>query len=240
MKLERTLFQKSYLYFIVFFLLMLLGFWFTYFTKILEQDNYRRHTHGITLILWCGMLILQPYLIRNKKYALHRQIGKLSYLIMPLIVLTTVDLLKYTLRKKATLDTGSFFFIALVLNGLIAVSLLYGLAIYHKKKPTLHARYMICTAFPMFTPITDRIISFFLPGIVPYLPMINNRPIRPVVGFLMADILLVGLCIWDWKSHRRWNVFPVALGLLLMYHYSVLNFYKFPFWQSFCQWFFEL
>jgi hypothetical protein len=92
----------------------------------------------------------------------------------------------------------------------------------------------------MFTPITDRIISFFLPGIVPYLPMINNRPIRPVVGFLMADILLVGLCIWDWKSHRRWNVFPVALGLLLMYHYSVLNFYKFPFWQSFCQWFFEL
>jgi hypothetical protein len=31
---------------------MLVGFWFTYFTKLLDQENYRMHTHGVTLILW--------------------------------------------------------------------------------------------------------------------------------------------------------------------------------------------
>jgi hypothetical protein len=61
-------------------------------------------------------------------------------------------------------------------------------------------------------------------------------PILPVVGFLMADLILVALSICDWKSHKRWNFFPFALLVVLMYHFSVLNFYKFEFWQSFSEW----
>ncbi len=51
MKLEKTLYQKSYLYFIVFFLFMLSAFWFTYFTRLLDKDNFRMHANGITDIL---------------------------------------------------------------------------------------------------------------------------------------------------------------------------------------------
>jgi hypothetical protein len=53
MKLERTLFEKSDLYFIAFFLFVLVGFWVSYFTNLLDQENYRMHVHGIALILWC-------------------------------------------------------------------------------------------------------------------------------------------------------------------------------------------
>jgi hypothetical protein len=60
---------------------MLAGFWFTYFTKVLDQENYRMRTHGVTLILWCLMLISQAYLIRAKKHSLHKQIGKFSYVL---------------------------------------------------------------------------------------------------------------------------------------------------------------
>ena len=237
MKLERTLFQKSYLYFAAFFVFVLLAFWLTYFTKLFDQDNYRLHTHGITLVLWCLMLIVQPYLIRTKKTALHRRVGKFSYLLVPLIVFTTVDLLHYRLRGIPSLGTMDLFSVALVLNALIAFLILYGLAIFHRKNSGLHARYMLCTVFPMFTPVTDRIIHIYIKSFVPYLPTIEGQPIAPVVGFLLADLILIGLSIWDWISHKRWSVFPFALIVLLVYHYSVLNFYKFGFWKAFSLWF---
>jgi hypothetical protein len=214
---------------------MLVGFWFTYFTKLLDQENYRMHTHGVTLILWCIMLILQAYLIQAKKYSLHKTIGKFSYVLVPLLVFTTLDLLNY--RLPDTLGTMDFFFVALVVNGLIAFVIFYALAILYRKKSTIHARYMVCTAFPMFTPITDRIQYIYIPSTVSYLPTIEGNPIAPVVGFAMADLLLLALSIWDWRSHKRLNVFPLALGVLVLYHFSVMNFYKFEFWKSFSNWF---
>ncbi len=190
------------------------------------------HTHGVALILWCLMLITQAYLIRSKWNGLHKRIGKFSYVLVPLIIITTIDLLRYRLRDQS-LETMDYFFVALVINALIAFVIFYALAIYHRKRSGLHARYMICTIFPMVTPATDRIIGFHFPSLYPYLPTIEGNPIAPVVGFLIADLILVGLCIWDWRSHKRWNVFPVALLILLLYHYSVLNFYKFKFWMTF-------
>ena len=89
----------------------------------------------------------------------------------------------------------------------------------------------------MFTPVTDRIIHIYIKFLVPYLPTIEGNPVAPVIGFLLADVILIGLSIWDWMSHKRWNVFPLALIILLIYHYSVLNFYKFNFWKSFSLWF---
>jgi len=236
MKLEKSLFQRSHIYFIAFFLFMLWGFWLTYFVKIFNQENYRMHLHGITLILWCLMLIVQPYLIRTKRRPLHRAVGKFSYFLVPLLVFTTLDLLKFRI-SGGELNTMAYHFMVLVVNALFAFLIFYCLAIYHRKKPTVHARYMICTAFPLFTPITDRIIFIFFPPVVPYLPTIEGNPIAPIIGFVMADVLLFGLCIWDWRSHRRWNVFPFALLVMIAYHISVFHFHKFIFWQDFSRWF---
>ncbi len=237
MKLERTIYQNSPFYFIVFFLFMLTGFWFTYFTKLLDQENYRMHMHGVTLILWCLMLISQAYLIRTKRYSLHKTIGKFSYVLVPFLVFTTLDLLKYRLPEK--LGTMDFFSVALVVNALIAFVIFYVLAIFYRKKSAIHARYMICTAFPMFTPITDRIQYIYFPSTISYLPTIEGNPIAPVVGFALADLLLLALSIWDWRSHKRLNVFPLALVVLLLYHFSVMTFYKFEFWKTFSNWFAE-
>ena len=239
MRLERILYQKSHIYFIAFFLLMLAGFWLTYFTKILDQDNYRMHLHGITLILWCTLLISQAYLIRIKNYSLHKQTGKLSYILVPLITFTTVDLYKYRLSELTTLSTRDYLFTASVLIALLTFLIFYGLAIYYKGKPTIHARYMVCTVFAMFTAVIDRIIGSYFPFLLPYFPDVDV-PVIQVVGLTLADILLIILCIWDWRSHRRINVFPIALIIHLIYHYSVLNFYKFEFWKSFSNWFFKL
>ena len=235
--LEKALYQKSYLYFIGFFLFMIWGFWFTYFTRLLDQQNYRMHVHGAALILWCLMLIIQPYLIRKGKIHIHKTIGKFSYLLMPILLFSTVDLLKYTLRGKEYLSSMDNLFIALVINALIVYIILYGLAIYHKNKGTVHARYMLSTVFPMVTPITDRIFSIHFPSVLNFVPTVDGNPVAPVIGFTLANIFLIFLSIWDWQSHKRWNVFPLVLILLLCYHFSVLNFYKYSFWNQFCAWF---
>ncbi len=233
MKLERTIFEKSHVYFFVFFLMVLAAFWLTYITRISEQENYRMHLHGIVLFLWCLILIIQPLLITRRMNFLHRLIGKFSYVLVPVLVFTTFDLLRYRMRSQPAID---YAFMALVLNALIAFVLLYGLAIYYRKKPSLHARYMICTIFPFFTPATDRIISIYLPSTLEYFPMLNGQPNVMLFGFALADVILLGLCLWDWSSHKRLNVFPLALFVLLTYQYSVNTFYQYNFWKIFCDW----
>jgi hypothetical protein len=239
MRLESTLYQKSHIYFIVFFLFMLAGFWLTYFTKIADQENYRMHLHGVTLISWCIILIAQAYLIRIRNYVLHKQIGKFSYLLVPLIAFTTVDLYKYRLSELNSLTERDYLFTASVLIALLTFLIFYGLAIYFKSRPAIHARYMVCTVFAMFTAVIDRIIISYFPFLFPYFPDVQG-PVIQVVGLTLADILLVILCFWDWRSHRRINVFPVALLIHLTYHWAVLNLYTFEFWKSFSNWFYEL
>lgn len=233
MKLERAIFERSYIYFFGFFLLVLSAFWVTYITRIFDQENYRMHLHGATLFLWCLMLIIQPLLIRKKMYLVHRRIGKFSFVLVPAMVFTTFDLLRYRIKSQPTID---YTFIALVLNALLVFIILYGLAIYYRKKSALHARYMLCTIFPFFTPATDRIISIYFPATLKHFPLLNGQPNVMLFGFVLADIILIGLCIWDWRSHQRLNVFPFALLLLMTYHYSVNTFYQYTFWQTFCNW----
>jgi len=233
MKLERTLFEKSHIYFLGFFLVVLSAFWLTYITRIFEQENYRMHLHGATLFLWCLMLIIQPLLIRKKMNLLHRRLGKFSYVLVPALVFTTLDLFLYRIKRQPAID---YALVALVLNALIAFIILYGLAIYYRKKSALHARYMLCTVFPFLTPATDRILFVYFPSTIEYFPMLNGQPNVMIFGFVLADIILIGLCIWDWTSHRRLNVFPIALVVLLIYHYSVNTFYQYNFWKSFSDW----
>jgi hypothetical protein len=233
MKLERTIFEKSHVYFLVFFLIVLTAFWFTYFTRIFEQENYRMHLHGGILFLWCIMLIIQPLLIRRKMNLVHRWIGKFSFVVVPLLVLTTFDLLRYRIKNQPAID---YAFMALVINALIVFMVLYSVAIYNRKRPAVHARYMLCTIFPFFTPATDRIIFIYFPSTVDYFPLLNGQPNVMLFGFALADVILIGLCIWDWSAHRRLNVFPFALVLVLAYHYSVHTFYQYNFWKTFCDW----
>jgi hypothetical protein len=163
MKLEKAIFRQSHIYFVAFLLLALAAFWYTYIVRINEQESYRMHLHGAMLFLWCIMLVIQPYLIRTGRKALLRRIGWSSYVLVPMLLFTTVDLLRYRLPAASKLGTMDYFAVALVVNALVAFLIFYGLAIYHRKKATIHARYMICTALPMVTPITDRIQYIFFP-----------------------------------------------------------------------------
>jgi len=94
--------------------------------------------------------------------------------------------------------------------------------------------------FPLFTPVTDRLIGAHWPSLVSVVPRIDGSPVVAFAGFVLADALLVALAAWDWRANRRLDVFPVALGVLLLYHVSALTLYRVPAWHAFCAWFLGL
>ena len=122
------------------------------------------------LALWLVMLVVQAQLIRTQRRSWHRQLGKLSY--------------RRGAGRRRRHDgvrasahcarLGGFpelpapvlHSLALMLLSLVAFAVFYGLAIAKRRDSQTHARWMVCTVFPMFTPVTDRLIAVHLPSLI--------------------------------------------------------------------------
>jgi hypothetical protein len=223
-----------------FLLAMVVAFWPTYFSHLGDQPTYHPHLHGLTMTAWCLLIVAQAWLIRAGHRGVHATLGTLSYGLVPLMVAATLHFIHFRVRGVPDLGPFGLYFLALIVNALVAFVLLWGLGLYHRRRPAVHARYMLCTVFPLFTPVTDRLIGPYLPSIVPLVPRIDGSPVLPAAGFLLADGILAVLCVWDWRANKRTDVFPVAFGILVAYHVSVLTFYRLPFWNTFGSWFVTL
>jgi len=174
---------------------------------------------------------------------LHRRLGKLSYVLAPAVVLVTTAFVHQQLGGLAgipQLPAPVLHSLALMLLSLVGFALFYGLAIAKRRDSQTHARWMVCTVFPMFTPVTDRLIAAHWRPLIGTLPRIEGNPVLPVVGFALADLILLALSWWDWRTNRRLNVFPVALGVLLAYHVGTLTLHRVPAWNAFAVWFLGL
>lgn len=240
LNLNQALYQRSAVYLIAFFAFAVLAFWSSYYSILGQEMTFYVHFHGVFMTLWCLMLIAQAILIRIKKYRIHTIVGKASYLIFPILLVSTILLIHATIRKSPEVNFGTYFSMSLMVNASVVLAIIYGLGIYSRKDRFTHARYMVCTIFPLFTPIIDRIIYKYINPMVEFAPKLEGFPVVPFFGFLLADILVIGLAIWDWKIHHRKDVFLIVLALLLIYHTSLFTFYKFPFWQDFSTWFYQL
>lgn len=237
MNINKFLFQRSWIYFTLFFAFALWAFWPGYYSDVTRDYSLQTHLHGIGMTFWCLMLISQAYLIRIKKRNLHSYIGKASYVLVPFIVVSTLILTHFSLSDNTPYDSGVFSSLALMLNATFLFVMIYGLAIYYRKDSLTHARYMFCTIFPMFTPITDRIIYINFRPLVEYAPTLDGSPIVPFFGFLLANLIVGGLAIWDWRSNNRKDAFLIVLGMLIFYHLSVFTFHLIPAWRVFGEWF---
>jgi uncharacterized membrane protein YozB (DUF420 family) len=224
------LYRGSAWFFAAFACAVLVAFWPTYYSRLDAQPTYHPHAHGLAMTMWCVMLVTQVWLIRSGRRAWHRQLGSVSFVLVPIIGMTTINFLHFRVRG-APLDAGVLGMMALVLNALAAFVILFVLAIIYRRQPATHARFMICTIFPLFTPVTDRLIARHLPSFISYIPLVDGSPLLPLAGFALADAILIGLSVWDWRANRR-LIFPIALAILVAYHYSVVTFAGFGFWRT--------
>jgi hypothetical protein len=229
--LDRFLYQHNVIAFIIFFGLALWAFWTSYYGKLHQDMAWSMRFHGMAMTAWCLMLIGQSLLIRMKQNKIHKRIGKLSYLIVPFILISGAHLAQITVRSNEIGSALYYYWIALMFNSLIAFAILYALAMWFRKNPLTHARYMVCTIFPLFTPITDRLIYKYFPELISLVPSLEGMSLVQIIGFLFADILLLGLLIWDWRAHKRLDVFPIVALVMGLFQVSVLTFYHLKVWQ---------
>jgi hypothetical protein len=185
---------------------------------------------------WLALLIAQASLMRSGNRALHRRLGLVSYGLVPIIVVVTLRFVHYTVREVPDLGDYGLFFLALVVFTLVTFVTLYALAMLYRAQPAVHARFMVSTLFPLFPPVTDRLLARFAPSVLGWVPRIGGGEILQVAGFVIADAILVGLAIWDLQKNRR-RVFLVALAIVVAGQLAIMNAHRFGPWQAFGPWF---
>ena len=82
--------------FLTLLIFVALGFYYPYFSLFPTFPSVTGivHVHTIILLLWVFIMITQPLLIRYKKYDTHKIIGKATYVIFPLVILTCMGVMR--------------------------------------------------------------------------------------------------------------------------------------------------
>src|SRR5262245_48969713 len=82
-------FTNSAPYFIALLLVAGVAFWPSYLSRPTSVSGYT-HLHAITATAWMLMLVVQPLAIRNRRLGWHRALGRASYAVAPLVVISMV------------------------------------------------------------------------------------------------------------------------------------------------------
>ena len=233
-RVKKIRYEKSGYYFIGLVAIMFLGFWPTYFSKYFDGTanfNLYFHFHFMMASLWIGLLIVQPLLIKKKKLAIHKQLGKLSFIILPLFIISVISLKHHQIGGVIKEGLGASLW--LQLKDIIIISVMYAIAIVNKHTIQIHARAMIATGIVFIEPTLGRFII---------LTVLTEPNFILGLGITVAIIytLIISLIIIERKqTSGRW-VFPLLLLLFMVFHYLIFNQVSFPFWDSFAKWFVEL
>ncbi|MCO4294209.1 hypothetical protein NF867_15215 [Solitalea sp. MAHUQ-68] len=211
--------------------IVLLGFWKSYFSELIAGTSRHAsifHFHGMMMSLWIAMLLVQPLLIRKKQFAAHRIIGKVSFVVMPLLLLSILQIMHY---EGNLFPENELTFIG-TMNGVITMSTFYLIAIWNKSSINIHARAMVCTGITMIQPASDRIMFNIFN---------MQAPTVFYVSWVMIYLLLIALMIIERKQKvGRW-VFPLYLGMHIIFVSSMAVITKIPVIDpAFGKWFLTL
>jgi len=230
MSFNQSIFRNSVFFLVLIPIFAVWGFWVTYFTRPPGSYNIWEHVHGLAMFAWCVMLVAQSFLIRTNRRSVHRALGKISFVLAPLIVISTIFLAHHKLNVRQLNNEGLYifglqFFIIILFAGF------YTMAIVRRKQSDVHARWMICTAFTMLDPIFARIIA------VNFYQVPFETGVFQWMTFAFIDVIVILLVIRDWKSSGRHDVFLPALALLVVAQTAMLTVWDTATWKAFAVWF---
>lgn len=220
-------FDVSGYYFMGLVVLAVMGFWPSYFSKFFNgTNNYKFyfHFHAAMVVLWMAALIIQPILIRKKKLPLHRLIGKATYFLFPLVIISIIPLAHstHTINEK---DLGLNLLVPF--KDVIIMGTAYFIAIRYRHQVDLHARGMVATGIVFIEPALNRLVAHTVgPSLASYLITIG-----------VIYTILIGLIIRERHQKKgRW-VFPLVLGLCMIMHTILIFDVHIAPWEAFAKWF---
>ncbi len=219
------------IYFFIFLLLMsFAGFYKTYLVKFPNFDGFTwaHHFHGVIMLTWILMLIAQPIFIRTQNMKWHRIVGKASYFIFPLLLLSffLVARAAYLRNIKTAGEIEALAGIGFSgIPDMFYISILYGLGIYYKKKTSFHLRFFTCIG-----------LMILGPGLGRFLIAVCGFPFA-VLGAMGAAITLFTLSWMVADIIKKRSAFPMAVFLAILAMTITLgpNTHT-AWWQSIARW----
>ncbi len=214
---------------LAFVLLIVWGFSKSYFFLLPAFQGVEsiEHFHFALMAIWCLILFTQPLLIKYKKLEVHRILGKLTFLLIPLLLYSIFAVVKMSYYSKLLELPQSQVYarLAVQLPDIVTFAFFYILAIVYRRNTKYHLRFMLATAFLMFGPAIFRVFRDYL-GIVP-----NTAS---SFTFIASDILCLGFLLYDIYKKQPYQPFLIILIAFLVEH-SIFEIRMTWIWQSFAE-----
>lgn len=161
---------------------------------------------------WVLLFIAQVYLIRTKNIKIHQTLGyagvALSALIVPVGFFTAIAAAKNgPMVAVPGIDRMSF--MAVPMFDLVMFMILFGAAIYYRKRAANHKRLMLLTA-----------INFMPPAIARF-PIPGWLALGPIMFFGIPTLILIFAVSYDRLQNGKFNKVFVYGSLLLFISYPL-------------------
>ena len=205
-------------YFLILILFISLGFYYPYFSLFPQFKSVTTivHFHTITLMLWTFILIAQPILIRYQKYKAHKILGRVTYFLVPVVILTCFGVMRQQyyedIENKMT-SAQSFKALFTSFTGVLSIIIYYVLAIVNVLRSNIafHMRYMICLFLEFIPPTFGRTLGYWLG-----LRQVYTHTIAVSVGAFIIIMLIAA----DKKRGADFTPYVVVLSLYFVFNFS--------------------
>lgn len=212
------------------------GFYPSYFAKLNAPTPTVIHLHSAFMLLWLATAIAQPLLIKFNKLNHHRLVGKISYGVMPLVILSGYFILRYSYHRALggdavgppgfypadlPLEIKAAEFVVIGTVYWVWLIVYYILGVSFRKNVVAHATFMLAAALTILGPAGDRLIGHVCDAM--------GWPFNAVAGnfvFVLVGLVFVGLLIFHQKKKLN---FQPTLTVLLIHGIGVLFFYTMPY-----------
>ena len=221
---------------ILLLLLVHIGFYKTYISHFPVFEDYItrggrkfhfswvKHFHGMMMMGWTLMLLLQPILILKGKIKWHHRVGSLSYILAPLVLLSlwliTQERFYDILEREGY--TAAVAHLSLNFPNIIFFMLLYSLAIYYRKRSALHIPFMCGTAILLIGPALARILIIYF-GFTFDNSVTTSKLVMVAIPAVIA--------IADWIRKKRISPFTVVMAVMIV-NALLWLLRNTPFWQT--------
>jgi hypothetical protein len=228
---EKSGITDRLIYFFIFLLLMsFAGFYKTYLVKFphFEGFTWAHHFHGVVMLTWILMLIAQPVFIRTKNFRLHRIVGKASYFVFPLLVLSFFLVARAGYLRNIKIVGEAEALASMGFSGIpdmFYISILYGLGIYYRRKTSFHLRFFACIGLMILGPGLGRFLIAVCGFPFAVVGVMGGVVTLFTLGWMIADIL------------KKKSAFPLSVFLVIIATTMVIGSNSHSaWWQAFAKW----
>lgn len=171
-----------------------LGFYKTYFIQFPSFEDFQllHHIHGFLMSTWILMLIIQPLLISYGKIKLHHFVGRLSYVIAPMVIVSLLLITKMSYNKGILLSSPRETIAdqALSIGQFFTFTGFYTLAMVYRKNTHRHMRYIIGTGLLLILPGLNRLLRSYCHADFHQAVVISSMlTIGIAAALLVADVI---------------------------------------------------